>query len=47
MQLLAGTPWWITGVTAAFTGTVAVAESITKHKNFQKSNPAGFFLEKR
>lgn len=47
MQLLAGTPWWITGVTAAVTGTVAVAESITKHKNFQKSYPAGFFLEKR
>jgi hypothetical protein len=47
MQLLAGTPWWITGVTAAVTGAAAVAESITKHKNFQKSYPAGFFLEKR
>ena len=47
MQLFQGTPWWATGVTAAVTGAAAVAESITKHKNFQKSYPAGFFLEKR
>ncbi len=47
MQLFPGTPWWATGVTAAVTGAAAVAESITKHKNFQKSYPAGLFLEKR
>ena len=47
MQVLAGTPWWATGITAAVTGAAAIADSITKHKTFQNRYPAGFFLERK
>lgn len=45
MEIISGKPWWITGITAAITGTAAIAESISKRKCFQKIYPAGFFLE--
>jgi hypothetical protein len=47
MSVLAGTPWWMSGITAALTGAVAVVESANKHKSFQQSYPAGFFLERK
>lgn len=47
MQVLAGTPWWATGITAAVTGAAAIAESINKHKFFQTSYPGGFFIDRK
>lgn len=46
IQLLTGTPWWISGATAAMTGAAAVIESHNKHKSFLLNHPAGFFLER-
>lgn len=47
MSVLAGKPWWMSGITAALTGTAAVVESVNKHKSFLQNYPAGFFLERK